>query len=85
MKLYFKFSELILKNEMMEVLIWMLSDLLSAAFYADAARHVNRLTLAFALHFPAFERSRSTRSLASFLRSVFLRASYASLLPHLRK
>ena len=37
---------------------------LSEAFYADAVRHVNLLTLAFALYFPAFERLRSTRSLA---------------------
>ena len=34
------------------------------AFYADAVRRVNLLTLAFALYFPAFERLRSTRSLA---------------------
>ena len=37
---------------------------LSEAFYADAVRRVNLLTLAFALSFPAFERLRSTRSLA---------------------
>ena len=37
---------------------------LSEAFYADAMRRVNLLTLAFALYFPAFERLRSTRSLA---------------------
>ena len=37
---------------------------LSEAFYADAVRRVNHLTLAFALYFPAFERLRSTRSLA---------------------
>ena len=37
---------------------------LSEAFYADAVRRVNLLTLAFALYFPAFERLRSTRSLA---------------------
>ena len=37
---------------------------LSEAFYADAVRRVNLLTLAFALCFPAFERLRSTRSLA---------------------
>ena len=43
----------------------------SAAFYADAVRHVNRFTLAFALHFPALEGLRSTRSLASFLCNVF--------------
>ena len=30
--------------------------LLSEAFYADAVRRVNLLTLAFALYFPAFER-----------------------------
>ena len=29
---------------------------ISEAFYADAVRRVNLLTLAFALHFPAFER-----------------------------
>ena len=29
---------------------------LSEAFYADAVRRVNLLTLAFALYFPAFER-----------------------------
>ena len=39
-------------------------DSLSEAFYADAVRRVNLLTLAFALYFPAFERLRSTRSLA---------------------
>ena len=50
------------------------------AFYADAIRHVNRFTLAFALHFPAFERLRSMRSLASFLRSVRLRVFGASFL-----
>ena len=33
----------------------------------DAVRCVERLTMAFALHFPAFECLRSTRSLASFL------------------
>ena len=38
-------------------------DSLSEAFYADAVRRVNLLTLAFALYFPAFERLRSTRSL----------------------
>ena len=37
---------------------------LSEAFYADAVRRVNLLTLTFALYFPAFERLRSTRSLA---------------------
>ena len=37
---------------------------LSEAFNADAVRRVNLLTLAFALYFPAFERLRSTRSLA---------------------
>ena len=37
---------------------------LSEAFYADAVRRINPLTLAFALYFPAFERWRSTRSLA---------------------
>ena len=37
---------------------------LSEAFYADAVRRVNLLTLAFALYFPTLERLRSTRSLA---------------------
>ena len=37
---------------------------LSEASYADAVRRVDLLTLAFALCFPAFERLRSTRSLA---------------------
>ena len=37
---------------------------LSEAFYADAVRRINLLTLAFALYFPAFERLRSPRSLA---------------------
>ena len=36
----------------------------SEALYADAVRRVNLLTLAFALYFPAFERLRSTLSLA---------------------
>ena len=40
---------------------------LSAAFYVYAVRRINQLTLAFALHFPAFECLRSTRLLASFL------------------
>ena len=37
---------------------------LSEAFYTDAVRRVNLLTLTFALYFPAFERLRSTLSLA---------------------
>ena len=45
---------------------------LSEAFYADAVRRVNLLTLAFALYFPAFERLRATRSLALFLTQPFL-------------
>ena len=49
----------------------------SAAFYADAIRRVNLLTLAFALHFPAFERLRSTRSLLLFLHSIW----YAPFMP----
>ena len=39
---------------------------LSAPFYADAIRRVDRLTLAFALHFPAFEHLGSTRLLEPF-------------------
>ena len=44
-----------------------LLTLLSAAFCTDAILHVNRLTLTFARHFPAFEHLRSMHSLASFL------------------
>ena len=44
----------------------------------DAVRRVNLLTLAFALHFPAFERLRSTHSLASFSRSDFFWPFYAA-------
>ena len=46
---------------------------LSAAFYAAAGLCVNHLTLALVLHFQAFERLRSTRSLASFFTRFFLR------------
>ena len=45
-------------------------DQLGEAFDAGAVRRVNLLMLAFAPHFPAFERLRSTRLLASFLRNV---------------
>ena len=45
--------------------------MVSAALYADAVHRVNLLTLAFALHSPAFERLRSTCALASFSRNVF--------------
>ena len=50
---------------------------LSKAFYADAVRRVNLLTLAFALYCPAFERWRSTRSLALFLTQPFFGPFYA--------
>ena len=52
-------------------------------FYAYAIRCVNRLTLAFALHFPAFERLRSVRSLASSLCNVvYARFSCRYVLKH---
>ena len=60
--------------------VWIIREL-SAAFYAHAVRRANRLTLAFARHFPAFERLRSTRSLASFVRNVYEYALFA-LAPH---
>ena len=50
--------------------VWSKHLKLSAAFYADTIRRINRLTLAFAQHFQAFERLHSTRSPASFLRNV---------------
>ena len=49
------------------IMVWRVAktyERLSEAFYADAVRRVNLLTLAFALYFPTFERLRSTRSLA---------------------
>ena len=53
-----------LSPSLLEIKLGFLSPVLSEAFYTDAVRPVNLLTLACALYFPAFERLRSTRSLA---------------------
>ena len=44
---------------------------LSAAFYTDAIRRVNRVMLVFALHFPAFKQLRSASASVIFYAMFF--------------
>ena len=70
-------STVLEKRTHLETALLSPGDSLSEAFYADTVRRVNLLTLAFALYFPAFERWRSTRSLAQFLTQPFFGPFYA--------